>query len=76
VIGYALPRASEVQLEVFDALGRSVRILEPQRVQPVGTHRVRWDGRDGRGAPVASGIYFYRLKTPEFQAMQKMILVK
>ena len=76
VIGYALPRASEVQLEVFDALGRSVRILVPQRVQPVGTHRVRWDGRDGRGAPVASGIYFYRLKTPEFQAMQKMILVK
>lgn len=76
VIGYALPRASEVQLEVFDALGRSVRILVPQRVQPVGTHRVRWDGRDGRGASVASGIYFYRLKTPEFQAMQKMILVK
>jgi hypothetical protein len=31
-------------------------VLEP------GVHRIEWDGRDRRGRPVASGVYFYRLE--------------
>ena len=75
IIRYELPRASEVRLEVFNALGQQVRTLV-QQVQSAGAYGARWDARDERGARVAGGMYFYRLTTPGFQAMQKMVLLK
>jgi flagellar hook assembly protein FlgD len=41
-----------------------------------GNHTVHWNGRDEAGNPVASGIYFYRLKTKDFDQTQKMVLMK
>jgi len=41
-----------------------------------GTHQVTWNATDDRGLPVASGVYFYRLKAGELVATRKMMLVK
>jgi flagellar hook assembly protein FlgD len=41
-----------------------------------GTHTIHWDGRDETGNSVASGIYFYRLKTDSFDQTMKMVLMK
>jgi len=41
-----------------------------------GQHSVVWDGRDGNNLPVGSGIYFYKLKTDNFEKTRKMILMK
>ncbi len=59
-IGYELPGARNVRLEIFDALGRLVRTLEEGARDP-GVYAVAWDGRDNHGVQVASGPYFARL---------------
>ena len=74
-IGFALPHSSGVRLELFDVNGRLVRTLVG-RVFPAGIHRVVWDGRDGSGRSVASGVYLYRLKAEGFEATQRVLLVR
>ncbi len=74
-IEYDLPRETDLSLVIFDIQGREVRTLVNGR-RPRGRHRVRWDGRDASGKPVASGIYIYQLRTPEFVHQRKMLLLK
>lgn len=72
---YELPERAVVQVEVFNVLGRRIALLADTQ-QPPGTYRVTWNGRDDAGAPVASGLYLYRLSTPIFTHVRKMLLVK
>jgi hypothetical protein len=74
-IAYDLPRASRVRLAIYDVRGREVRTLLDAN-QPAGSHQVRWDGRDARGVPAASGVYFYRLSATGFVQTKKMVLLK
>ena len=41
-----------------------------------GRYELAWDGRDENGEKVASGVYLYRLKTPQSQITRKMMLLK
>ena len=75
LLHYALPKAQRVRLTIYDMLGRKVRTLMDED-HPPGWHQVTWDGRDESGRQVASGIYFYRLQTPEFRKTRKMILLR
>jgi PKD repeat protein len=75
LIEYSLKSQTKVRLEIFDIQGRLVTVLEDSEQQP-GRHSRIWDGRDAEGRPVASGIYFYRLVTPEFRLARKMVLMK
>lgn len=75
VIEYALKDGAEVRLEIFDILGRRIRLLE-SGFRPAGRHAVTWDSRDDQGNPIASGVYFYRLTTPHFHFARKMTLLK
>ncbi|MBD3404159.1 T9SS type A sorting domain-containing protein [candidate division GN15 bacterium] len=74
-IEYELPQRCEVTLEVYNVLGQRIATLI-DRQQPAGRYWVKWDGTDLSGAPVSSGIYFYRLHTDTYRAMKKMVLVK
>ena len=62
------------RLEVFDSAGRLVRILIAER-RDAGRHEETWNGEDGEGKRVASGLYFLRLTTPEFQETRKAVMV-
>ena len=74
-ISFSLPAASDVQLNVFNAIGRKVKVLTDRRY-PAGEFSVTWDGTDQAGDPVASGVYFYR-RTPEHAvSSRKMLLLK
>jgi Zn-dependent metalloprotease len=75
VIRYDLPKASAVDLAVFNASGQRVRTLVAERVA-AGSHATAWNGRNDRGDAVGSGVYFYRLTTPEHVETRKMMLVK
>ena len=75
-IDYALPQAGPVELSIYDVLGRRIRILAQDSRHAAGFYTATWDGLDRMGRPTASGVYFYRLKTPQFSRTQKMTLLK
>jgi len=74
-IVYELPAPSFVSLSIYDSAGRLIkRLLNAQRT--AGVHKETWDGRDGLGNDVASGIYFYTLDAGELRESRKMILLR
>lgn len=74
-IHYALPTQSAVKLAVYDATGRLVRTLVDGPIS-AGNHSIVWDGADDRGNLVSSGIYFYSMKSGDFESTRKMTLLK
>ena len=79
-IPYQLAAPSEVTLTIYDMNGLAVRRLEVGH-QSAGMYQSRgravyWDGRNGGGEPVASGIYFYTLTAGDFTATRKMLIRK
>ena len=56
-ITFAQPTARRVTIEVFDLEGQRVRTLAWSREYPAGTHSLTWDGRDGSGRRLPSGVY-------------------
>lgn len=69
------PHGGEARVDVFDVSGRWVTTLT-NRWYSGGTHGVQWNGRDARGAPAASGVYFCRLRAPGVDLSRKMVLLK
>ena len=74
-IDFALPEPQRVQLSIFTVDGRRIATLANESM-PAGHHTVTWTGRDDRGEPVASGIYFYRIQAGDFCRTEKMTLLK
>ena len=56
-------------------MGREVITLVNQKMNP-GKYSTEWVGINAGGAKVASGVYFYRLVTPSYSEVKKMVLVK
>ena len=75
VIPFELPHDAVVELTIYDVLGRSLRRLV-SRPLAAGYHQVVWDGRDGRGRAVSSGLYFYRFAADEFIRSGRMLLLQ
>ncbi len=69
-IEYALPKSTDVTLKVYNLLGREVATLVNSK-QQAGRHQVKFDA-----GSLASGVYFYRITTPEFNKVRKMMLIK
>jgi len=76
IIAYEVPTAgADVEISIYDVAGRLVRRLVDGR-RDAGSYRVQWNGVDGNGAHVASGVYFYRMRSGTFSATRKMVLLK
>ncbi len=75
VIEFSLPARGEVTIAIYDILGRLTRELLHQSYLP-GTHAVLFDGKDIKGHPLPSGVYFYRLLSRNFSESRKMLLIK
>lgn len=74
-IEFALPSAARIRLTIYNLLGQEVSVAV-EGEYPAGVHTVTWRGTDGNGGAVASGMYFYRLETPEGTLTRKMMLLK
>ncbi len=74
-IEFDLPKASYVTLSVYNVLGQKVTDLVNTTLG-AGRKRVEWDGTDGAGRTVESGVYFYRISADGFSMTRKMMLLK
>ncbi len=69
-IQFSVPQSTHVRLIVVDVSGRIVATLVDQQLG-AGEYRQAWDATSS-----PSGIYLYRMETPEFSSTKKMILLK
>ena len=74
-LSYFLHAPGPTRVEVFALSGQRVSVLH-QGPQQAGYHRLRWNGRDDAGRPVASGMYLYRLVTADGVLTRKLILLR
>lgn len=74
-IHYELPQRLDVQITIYDMLGRKVHEFISQK-QLAGNHSIQWSGKDINGNPVSAGIYFYQLKAGDYVQTKKMLLMK
>ena len=75
LISYYVTARGHVTLDIYDILGRRVRTLVSDDVEP-GRYTVEWNGADDQGRQAASGVYFARMATPQYQKTHKMVLVR
>ncbi len=74
-ISYDMPKATGIDLTIYNAIGQKVRTLVSGYAE-AGKHKIQWDARDDKGYEMASGVYIYRFSTKEFSKTGKMILMK
>ncbi|MDZ7725762.1 MAG: cohesin domain-containing protein [candidate division KSB1 bacterium] len=74
-ISYEVPQDAHIRIKVFDVRGACIRTLV-DREKTTGRYTLTWNGRDERGNRVPSGVYIYRLVTPEQTLARKMVLVE
>jgi hypothetical protein len=65
-----------VSVKMFDLQGRLVRDMAELPLVAPGVHEVRIDGKDARGAELASGMYFFRLRTADGTTKGRIAILK
>jgi len=71
-IPYQLNTQSDIQVSIYDILGRVVRKFTVG-TQSAGMHKILWDGTNNSGEKIATGIYFYKLQAGSESQVRKMI---
>ncbi len=81
-IEYTLPVTSDVKLKIYNILGQEVITLVDD-IQDAGIKSIKWNSTNGKGTPVASGMYFYRISVvglahlaKTFTQVKKMVLIR
>lgn len=75
VIEFNLPKADWISLTVYNIRGQQVRLLS-EGTRPAGQTQLTWNGRDDRQLPVASGVYYYVLRTSSTRVGRTMVLLR
>ncbi|MFT5088239.1 MAG: pimeloyl-ACP methyl ester carboxylesterase [Planctomycetota bacterium] len=75
IISYALETPGPTSLRVYNIAGQRIATLvEDER--PAGSYYLHWDARDDAGQALASGLYFYTLRTPNGVQTRQMMLLR
>jgi YVTN family beta-propeller protein len=75
-ISFTLRQEGPVDLTIFDTNGRRLRSLHQGFVLGAGLHTIVWDGVDGNGNSLSSGVYLVNLATREGREYRKLVLLK
>jgi hypothetical protein len=76
VIPFEVPVRSVVWLVIYNILGQRVRVLANGQDMLPGLHRMVWDGCDGDGQEVSSGVYIYQAQAGEYGEARKMVVLR
>jgi len=74
-IAFSVKEAGKVTLEIYNSRGQLVKTLINGVIES-GDQIVTWNGTNDSSKNVASGVYFYKMKTENFTSTKKMILMK
>jgi len=74
-IRYEISQASDVQISIYNLLGKVVRTMVNSHQSP-GAYEVLWDGLDEQNKMVAGGIFIVEMRANEFIKRQKITLLK
>ncbi|MDD4856527.1 MAG: C1 family peptidase [Candidatus Krumholzibacteria bacterium] len=74
-IHYSIGERCQVDLRIYDPAGRTVRMLERTERAP-GRYSILWNGKDGAGRGVASGVYFCRIKAGKYSQTRKILYLR
>jgi len=75
LLEYTVERPGFIELFVYDATGRRIRILARDTVTS-GRHQALWDGRDDAGMRVASGVYLCQLRTAGQAWTRRVVILR
>ena len=74
-IRFKIPEVNNVTICIYNMRGEEVRRLV-DKAYNAGWHHIQWDGCDGRGDPVPSGVYLYEMRAGSFKQIMKMTLIR
>ena len=74
-IRFSLARKGKVKILVYDVGGRLARTLVDGE-REAGHHSVVWNGKNDRGHPVGTGVYWTQMKAGSFVSNKKMVILK
>jgi len=69
-INYQIPQNGRVSIKIYDVLGREVRMLVDED-KPTGRYSVSFNA-----SHLSSGVYFYSIRSGDYRAIKKMVLIK
>ena len=76
-IEYSIAKPGDVQVIVFDSLGRKVNVLVDKYINAAGPQkRIIWNGKDENGNSVSSGLYYCQIRQESNIETKQMILMK
>lgn len=70
MIGFSLPKSSNVKIIVYDVMGREVKTIINE-FRNAGNYEAGFDASN-----FASGVYYYKMEAGEFTEVKKMVLIK
>jgi len=74
-LNYHLPENGQVNITIFDMMGRVVKTLINYQ-QTAGYKSIQWNATNDRNEPVSAGIYLYTIQAGKFRQTRKMVLLK
>jgi hypothetical protein len=75
VLRFSMTAGEEARIRIFSTSGQEVRDLSHRAIGG-SEQEVIWDGRDGRGGRVSSGVYFYRVTIGPRSAIGKLVYLQ
>lgn len=75
-LSYELHGDGPARVELFDAAGRAVRVLQDRAWQVEGRYVLLWNGADDRGRALGAGVYYYRVTSGDATRSTSIVLVK
>jgi len=75
MIKFDMKAKGHVTLKVYNVAGQLVKTLV-NGVKDAGSYTVTWDGTNNNSSKVASGVYFYKMDTAEYNKTLKMVLLR
>jgi len=74
-ITYRLPENGNVKIRIYNSFGQEILNLF-EGTQSKGNQEINWNGKDGNGNLVSSGVYYYRVDSGKFSESRVMTLIK